>query len=232
MARWPRSVSTDHPRSRGGNSVTVFFPRVASGPSPLARGKRLLRRGAVPLLGTIPARAGETADGRQRGPLCGDHPRSRGGNSCSGATPTRHTGPSPLARGKRAGFRRRESASGTIPARAGETPAPQPASTAYRDHPRSRGGNQEEYANLLMCEGPSPLARGKHAALHVPGVERGTIPARAGETRAAEAARRGIRDHPRSRGGNPFSHRARNRPLGPSPLARGKPVKVVQPLAL
>ena len=71
---------------------------------------------------------------------------------------------------------------GTIPARAGETSRLQEERERLGDHPRSRGGNQEEYANLLMCEGPSPLARGKHAALHVPGVERGTIPARAGET--------------------------------------------------
>ena len=51
------------------------------GPSPLARGKllSLLDRGR--LVGTIPARAGETGSDGIHSSCFRDHPRSRGGNA-------------------------------------------------------------------------------------------------------------------------------------------------------
>ena len=151
----------DHPRSRGGNSPNGFPLMLLTGPSPLARGKRVAVAQGLQRLGTIPARAGETGRKRLREQATPDHPRSRGGNSSvSGIAPER-TGPSPLARGKRstAGFP--VSAVGTIPARAGETGTRRATSEPARDHPRSRGGNPSRTTLMMAVMGPSPLARGK-----------------------------------------------------------------------
>ena len=70
----------DHPRSRGGNLLITCSWKAASGPSPLARGKRCHDRNTPGLPGTIPARAGETTCNSVPLELRGDHPRSRGGN--------------------------------------------------------------------------------------------------------------------------------------------------------
>ena len=55
--------------------------------------------------------------------------------------------------------------------------------------------------------------------MHTPG----TIPARAGETMTSRRWQPASRDHPRSRGGNSGVRRCKFQPMGPSPLARGKP---------
>ena len=70
--------------------------------------------------------------------------------------------------------------------------------------------------------GPSPLARGKHVPDAALAVDAGTIPARAGETVAQLAGDAGLRDHPRSRGGNSINETGKYVGKGPSPLARGK----------
>ena len=71
----------DHPRSRGGNRQARIISNACEGPSPLARGKLIQSDMHCWLLGTIPARAGET-DALYRHPFSHrDHPRSRGGNS-------------------------------------------------------------------------------------------------------------------------------------------------------
>ena len=71
--------------------------------------------------------------------------------------------------------------------------------------------------------GPSPLARGKHVPDAALAVDAGTIPARAGETVAQLAGDAGLRDHPRSRGGNAVKELTEKDGWGPSPLARGTP---------
>ena len=177
----------------------------------------------MPQRGTIPARAGETHCAQSTWHQPWDHPRSRGGNRsmCSGQR--RAMGPSPLARGKRSVVVSNLSSAGTIPARAGETlTGVAPVATA-RDHPRSRGGNRRIWNSWNVLQGPSPLARGKLSRASSQLAQQGTIPARAGETHAAEAARRGTRDHPRSRGGNHIARVLFDPFEGPSPLARGKP---------
>ena len=134
-------IARDHPRSRGGNADGLRVGKHWTGPSPLARGKLQATQILRLVLGTIPARAGET-DGREGcGLRCGDHPRSRGGNSARAVRRVMPQGPSPLARGKQDNWQAVQLFTGTIPARAGETATSGTPLSKPRDHPRSRGGN-------------------------------------------------------------------------------------------
>ena len=73
--------SRAHPRSRGENVCVCATTFVASGSSPLTRGK--LEAGEVrsPDAGLIPAHAGKTTAVRRCEPKDGAHPRSRGENN-------------------------------------------------------------------------------------------------------------------------------------------------------
>ena len=71
----------DHPRSRGGDRCTRFSSVVATGPSPLARGRPFSASCPRLQVGTIPARAGETLQARCSVLEYRDHPRSRGGDA-------------------------------------------------------------------------------------------------------------------------------------------------------
>ena len=89
------------------------------------------------------------------------------------------------------------------------------------DHPRSRGVYGWRLHARRLRGGSSPLARGLHTGICLRENLIRIIPARAGFTWPLRVARRGWRDHPRSRGvyGASSDH-----PLsvpGSSPLARG-----------
>ena len=212
----------DHPRSRGGNLLAGLGLDLGAGPSPLARGKHDEEANGGLLIGTIPARAGETCVRRPSPGPWRDHPRSRGGNVAPAQRLKQLAGPSPLARGKRRCRRAASACDGTIPARAGETLTGFLGLLLQRDHPRSRGGNAGHRAEPELQPGPSPLARGKlHPKTQTANIY-GTIPARAGETITTANARELFGDHPRSRGGNSMGTGWGRLTLGPSPLARGK----------
>ena len=108
-----------------------------------------------------------------------------------------------------------------IPARAGFTTVRGATRPAVLDHPRSRGVYQAEATFVAGDDGSSPLARGLLNVRALNGATVGIIPARAGFTGPAGAARVIYEDHPRSRG--VYLNEARNalRFVGSSPLARG-----------
>ena len=89
------------------------------------------------------------------------------------------------------------------------------------DHPRSRGEHVVPSDHRPRILGPSSLARGAPDGDRRPEAERGTIPARAGSTRAAAVAEKDLTDHPRSRGEHGGPAVGADSPQGPSPLARG-----------
>ena len=89
-----------HPRSRGENTFVLAGDILATGSSPLTRGKHDLRRRDQDRTGLIPAHAGKT---RLR--ACGNggpraHPRSRGENVALSGVIAKAEGSSPLTRGK------------------------------------------------------------------------------------------------------------------------------------
>jgi len=132
-------------------------------------------------------------------------------------------GPSPLARGRQDLAKVIDQREGTIPARAGETAAQWCDAQLPGDHPRSRGGDLSSPVFSDFTTGPSPLARGRPAAVRLRAASFGTIPARAGETRTHSRRAALPRDHPRSRGGDVYRPEAFVKGEGPSPLARGRP---------
>ena len=171
--------------------------------------------------GIIPARAGFTKPGRVERKVLQDHPRSRGVYGDRQGNPCHKRGSSPLARGLRAGDRRRPRGSGIIPARAGFTPHRASRSAASRDHPRSRGVYASRAVTHRVHGGSSPLARGLRRDARPYPRPHGIIPARAGFTGGGGAGPSARRDHPRSRGVYRPLTGPRRRAAGSSPLARG-----------
>ena len=212
-----------HPRACGGNGFYFAAPHLDKGPSPRVRGKRPGRdtghispgpsprvRGKLPLrasrvavIGSIPARAGETHFGQLQFLSQRVHPRACGGNPGARRCARAAAGPSPRVRGKPGPGDRDLGDGGSIPARAGET-----RWFRSRWHLRSTG--------------PSPRVRGKLRRCLSRDDVCGSIPARAGETPGRLVSGSGARVHPRACGGNSVTLRPGQRLKGPSPRVRGK----------
>ena len=74
------------------------------------------------------------------------------------------------------------SMAGLIPAHAGKTIWIVSTKGTDRAHPRSRGENAQDGGGERICEGSSPLTRGKHDARRREPFRDGLIPAHAGKT--------------------------------------------------
>ena len=101
-APWPPShpYSAAHPRSRGENLDKGASGLMASGSSPLTRGKRIQRPCPPHGGGLIPAHAGKTRTRSARAMSNRAHPRSRGENDVVEHFLKQRPGSSPLTRGK------------------------------------------------------------------------------------------------------------------------------------
>ena len=155
------STERAHPRSRGENRQLEKNERDYLGSSPLTRGKPRrvgLLKGDQRL---IPAHAGKTARGRNPLRDARAHPRSRGENGGVSVQAIETDGSSPLTRGKPPQPVHVEVMGGLIPAHAGKTQAGAPEALPGRAHPRSRGENGLQHAQVTLQEGSSPLTRGK-----------------------------------------------------------------------
>ena len=171
---------------------------------------------------SIPASAGET------GPCAAEirtrqvHPRECGGNSVDILGGRTYTGPSPRVRGKRLRSHRRVVRHRSIPASAGETPAPCGCRKRWWVHPRECGGNLGRTRAWRAASGPSPRVRGKPRSSSIGICFSRSIPASAGETRTERG--RPLHDpvHPRECGGNRARGCRSTTGSGPSPRVRGK----------
>ena len=197
-----RSERGAHPRSRGENVPSWLNRRRASGSSPLTRGKPLKRGVERRLTGLIPAHAGKTTTPGERPASSRAHPRSRGENRGVTMHALRHSGSSPLTRGKLSGA---SHPFGTIAA-----------------HPRSRGENIGLNAGWERLEGSSPLTRGKPFRRSARLRRCRLIPAHAGKTMSGSRPSSARTAHPRSRGENWPRSWSPPRSPGSSPLTRGK----------
>ncbi len=219
----------DHPRGRGEHWDALHPLFDQWGPSPRARGARVLNDHGCSPFGTIPAGAGSTLQLITAASRRGDHPRGRGEHLTHEPDPTAAEGPSPRARGAPAHHPRGLSLRGTIPAGAGSTRTSRPRRAPRRDHPRGRGEHSAASHALHTWPGPSPRARGAPGRSKPVCSTLGTIPAGAGSTTSRRPPASTARDHPRGRG----EHHTRCPPVdgtvGPSPRARGaQPVLVRQ----
>ena len=132
-------VKWAHPRSRGEHRSHQNRGCRPTGSSPLARGTRARNCRSTSRAGLIPARAGNTPNGRELNERAGAHPRSRGEHSLQVPLQLRRWGSSPLARGTRFDIGGMVASVGLIPARAGNTEVMCWKNCSERAHPRSRG---------------------------------------------------------------------------------------------
>ena len=217
-----RSAPWAHPRSRGENLRRSAVEALATGSSPLTRGKHCARRYHRPCSGLIPAHAGKTTLWSTPGRCAGAHPRSRGENLYVDVVPSMKGGSSPLTRGKLLHRGGHSDVDGLIPAHAGKTRTSTVSPSVAGAHPRSRGENSSGNFAPGSFVGSSPLTRGKHLSAVVQGEGERLIPAHAGKTQAGGGVCSARRAHPRSRGENSSAARNRRVPSGSSPLTRGK----------
>ncbi len=210
-----------HPRSRGAAWWSTASTWPSWGPSPLARGSLVVDGFDLAKLGSIPARAGQPIR-RSLGLVDpGVHPRSRGAADSLRIGWWCGQGPSPLARGSRAGAVCGLADPGSIPARAGQPGIWRRWRHERGVHPRSRGAAARAGAAPAPDRGPSPLARGSLDNAPIPFTGLGSIPARAGQPAHGPSASTRPRVHPRSRGAADVETNTRREVTGPSPLARG-----------
>ena len=145
---------------RGEHYDEVSADVFVQGSSPHARGtRRGFRRHEFPY-GIIPACAGNTRIVSFRSPRTWDHPRMRGEHSHAVDVFNLGVGSSPHARGTPSNMRAAWTASGIIPACAGNTRGMALIGDALRDHPRMRGEHAVERPTKQDRMGSSPHARG------------------------------------------------------------------------
>ena len=150
-----------HPRSRGENACALSTRLMASGSSPLTRGKLTRLHPRRLPAGLIPAHAGKTYRAARYAMQGRAHPRSRGENYRGVRVRPGVEGSSPLTRGKPYRIGRGPSVTRLIPAHAGKTADRSSLSLPRSAHPRSRGENAKIPWRPACPPGSSPLTRGK-----------------------------------------------------------------------
>ena len=149
------------------------------------------------------------------------YPRPRGVSRAAREIPAGHTGLSPPARG----IHRRQSVwhngARSIPACAGDPSGCRPVWLPTAVYPRPRGGSACRAAFGALAAGLSPPARGIRVPRRVRGAGRRSIPARAGDPRAAPRSGRWPPVYPRPRGGSDRLAIYDPQREGLSPPARG-----------
>ena len=222
MSRGVHRRCAAHPRSRGENLRRSAVEALATGSSPLTRGKRRPRVRSNPPSRLIPAHAGKTLRPHLSAAAAAAHPRSRGENITVALGVISGVGSSPLTRGKHDEHTRGREDPRLIPAHAGKTYGTPLSPIFQAAHPRSRGENRFVAVVRTVLEGSSPLTRGKQlAGRHLRTATR-LIPAHAGKTRSWGLTQFGHEAHPRSRRENELAYQIGELYWGSSPLTRGE----------
>ena len=135
----PGRLSRVHPRGRGEAARCRPAAGNRRGPSPRARGSRLLSADRRTARGSIPAGAGKPSYLLRSLVIHGVHPRGRGEATRLSDDRAGVPGPSPRARGSLRVLRGIDSESGSIPAGAGKPMRADGRPWRARVHPRGRG---------------------------------------------------------------------------------------------
>ena len=187
----------DHPRVCGEHFGVSGVPYCAMGSSPRVRGTLGLEVRDGPVLGIIPACAGNTRAKGRSGRSIWDHPRVCGEHRPAHPVLSSASGSSPRVRGTRLPVRSGQQDLGIIPACAGNTRGAWGSPPRCRDHPRVCGEHAMEKGQITADEGSSPRVRGTPSACCLYSGDVGITPACAGNTRFRELHPRPRRDHPR-----------------------------------
>ena len=196
-----RATSGVHPRVCGESRADSRWPLPVRGPSPRVRGIRLVDVREVAGHRSIPACAGNPMARRDERRDDAVHPRVCGESQLGLKSADLLQGPSPRVRGILVGAATAAVEAGSIPACAGNPSGNAPSAVSAGVHPRVCGESPRSARARLDCrrvhprvcgeslvgvivvlgqEGPSPRVRGiPPCALHLK-VNRGSIPACAG----------------------------------------------------
>ena len=148
-----------YPHACGGTPVFPPERLPRAGLSPRVRGNRSETRRHRPLIGSIPARAGEPASPRSRPRIRRVYPRACGGTIRWPAPERVPSGLSPRVRGNRVGDCVVRPNFGSIPARAGEPAERAPRGSGPGVYP-PRAGEPSTSTSLDMIVGVYPRACG------------------------------------------------------------------------
>ena len=221
-----RHATTEvYPRGCGENMEDTGLTRATVGLSPRVRGKPRGRGGGARDTRSIPAGAGKTSTGPNRGAMTTVYPRGCGENSAFTSSDTRASGLSPRVRGKRSLGGRSSHAPRSIPAGAGKTPQSASGGVQGAVYPRGCGENAGQGKSLPRNTGLSPRVRGKRRAGVNAVVNGRSIPAGAGKTFENLRTLTANEVYPRGCGENSSSLPASVRSRGLSPRVRGKPLR-------
>ena len=149
-----------YPRVCGGTEIPSGVGKSLKGLSPRVRGNPSGRRSSSLRQGSIPACAGEPPSLSDRECMMRVYPRVCGGTSIRSRRAAREAGLSPRVRGNQLALLWGESASGSIPACAGEPRATRSSSWMIRVYPRVCGGTPCRMTDLEHDVGLSPRVRG------------------------------------------------------------------------
>ena len=210
-----------YPRVCGGTGLALLGLSLLGGLSPRVRGNRACRRTADRCERSIPACAGEPADGQAVDRSDEVYPRVCGGTARPAASAALRAGLSPRVRGNRAVSVRQAVGARSIPACAGEPRSRRSCRAAPTVYPRVCGGTGAIAGAQPAEYGLSPRVRGNRIDRIVTNSAAGSIPACAGEpgARPSRPARGGV--YPRVCGGTPHPRRQYHRDVGLSPRVRG-----------
>ena len=177
-----RAMHGDHPRLRGEQIPGYPFLHAATGSPPLARGTGEIKAAMLTLTGITPACAGNSYTSNINPHLGQDHPRLRGEQRYIPLCPRRRGGSPPLARGTAEALIPFSEALRITPACAGNRIFSIALRPAAQDHPRLRGEQERDIAELRSPLGSPPLARGTASAFFVSTTVFGITPACAGNS--------------------------------------------------
>ena len=217
----PAWRSQVYPRGCGGTSRFACRAKVDTGLSPRVRGNPLRIAGVSPVIGSIPAGAGEPSGAWTCPAARRVYPRGCGGTRSAARGPRLRQGLSPRVRGNRGRGLQEHDAAGSIPAGAGEPHSPAGKTVAARSipagageptlpdgtvveftvYPRGCGGTRSLRRLWRMATGLSPRVRGNPGLDLGEVTEGGSIPAGAGEPGSSRSRSGRSQVYPRGCGG-------------------------------
>ena len=217
----PRPFSRVYPRVCGGTTCVHDLARLNGGLSPRVRGNRVVPCLTRDAEGSIPACAGEPYPETGCGLAAAVYPRVCGGTYLALALACRRSGLSPRVRGNPSCSVSTMLRSRSIPACAGE-PVTSPPYWGLREvYPRVCGGTSPSFDSPGAVGGLSPRVRGNLFNAKSSSLQRGSIPACAGEPQAWATPSLPGGVYPRVCGGTPKQPPRCLDLLGLSPRVRG-----------
>ncbi len=198
---YPSHSAEVYPRVCGGTAMMLTEILTDEGLSPRVRGNRAESDGMSGAIRSIPACAGEPADGQTLITCQSVYPRVCGGTDTASAEWMRGEGLSPRVRGNPAHPHPSPRSPRSIPACAGEPKKSRVAIIRSQVYPRVCGGTGVSLVQARRRNGLSPRVRGNPHRRTAQVARKRSIPACAGEPRKSQFPKSLEKVYPRVCGG-------------------------------